>query len=282
VRKHLANLVDFAISFLDGVAKKLEKDWPRRTELGSFHQVDVKEAARKDIPLRYDSDSGYLGTSVNSGEILAHVSEYNKMIAIRRNGIYTAMTIPEKLFVDKGALYFGNAEKEELSKVLFTVVYREAETGYPYIKRCHIEQYINNRDYSLVPDGASILLFSTEANFDFTVVYEPKSRMKVKEEAFRASDFEEKGLKALGIRLAAKPAASAALGVSKLAAKAARAVEEAAGSEEPFPEAKTNLTRAKKAPKKGEAKVGLRAKAEAAAKAAAKKRAHAGKGTKKK
>jgi topoisomerase-4 subunit A len=291
VRKHLANLVDYAISFLDGVAKKLEKDWPRRTELGSFHQVDVKEAARKDIPLRYDADSGYLGTSVNSGEILAHVSPYDKVIAVRRNGIYTAMTIPEKLFVDKGVLYFGSAEKEELSKVLFTVVYREGETGFPYIKRCRIEQYINNRDYSLVPDGASILLFSIEADFDFTVVYEPKSRMKVKEEAFRASDFEEKGLKALGVRLASKAVASAALGVSKLAAKAARLAEEAAGAEELFPEAKTNLTRAKrapaksavkKAPKKGEAKVGLRARAEAAAKAAAKKRTPAGKGSKKK
>jgi hypothetical protein len=190
------------------------------------------------------------------------------------------MTVPEKLFVDKGLLYCGSAEKETLSAVLFTVVYRDGETGFPHIKRCRIEQYINNKDYFLVPDGAQILLFSTEEDFDFTVVYEPKPRMKVKEEAFSAGNFDEKGLKALGVRLAAKPASSAQIGVSKLAAKAARAAEAA----ELFPEAgagakakakaknsakaeQPRLTRATKVSKKPGAapKSGLRARAEAIA-----------------
>jgi len=290
-RKRLANLTEYAIAFLDGIVKRLEKDWKRRTEMTAFQAVDVKEAARKDLPLRYDSESGYFGTSVSSGEILHRVSAYDKVIVIRRNGIYTAMTIPEKFFVDKGVLYFGSAEREEMSAVLFTVVYRDGEQGFPHIKRCRIEQYINNRDYSLVPDGAQILLFSIEEDFEFTVVYEPKPRMKVKEEAFRASDFEEKGLKAQGVRLASKSAASAQVGISKLAAKAARVAEAA----ELFPEekpkkgakgrpkgkkaaksAKTKLTRATRTSSKPEAepKTGLRARAEAIAarqKAAAKK-----------
>jgi topoisomerase IV subunit A len=250
VRKHLANLTEFAVSFLDGIVKKLEKDWKRRTELTAFQAVDVKEAARKDLPLRYDPDSGYFGTSVSSGDILNRVSAYDKVVVIRRNGIYTAMTIPEKFFVDKGVLYFGSAEKEELSAVLFTIVYRDGEQGFPHIKRCRIGQYINNRDYSLVPDGAQILLFSIEEAFEFTVVYEPKPRMKVKEEAFRVSDFEEKGLKAQGVRLASKPAVSAQIGISKLAAKAARAAEAA----ELFPEEKP------KSGAKGRAKAGKSAK----------------------
>jgi topoisomerase-4 subunit A len=290
VRKHLANLVEYAVSFLEGVARKLEKDWPRRTELSSFRQVDVKEAARRDSPLRYDEATGYLGTSVSGGETLFHVSSYDKILAIRRSGVYTAMTVPEKLFVDKGMLYCGSAEKEELAKVLYTVVYRDGETGFPYIKRCRIEQYINNKDYFLVPDGAQILLFSTEEGFDFSVAYEPKPRMKVKEEAFSAGDFEEKGLKAQGVRLAAKPAASAQMGVSKLAAKAARAAE----AEELFHDAqlppkarakakaaakgaKPRLTRATKTARSDQPKApkgGLKARAEAIA---ARKKASAGK-----
>jgi topoisomerase IV subunit A len=284
VRKHLANLVDYAVSFLGDVVKKLEKDWPRRTELSGFQTVDVKEAARRDLPIRYDPETGYFGTSVSSGEILAHVSPYDKAIVIRHNGVYTAMTVPEKLFIDKGALYCGSAEKEELSKVLFTIVYRDGETGFPYIKRCRIEQYINNRDYQIVPDGAQILLFSTEEDFEFTVVYSPKPRMKVKEEAFSAGSYDEKGLKAQGVRLAAKEAASAALGVSKLAARAARAAVEAEAAEELFPEtragvkarakakasaqaAKSKLTRATRKAKQPEteAKSGLKARAEAIA-----------------
>ncbi len=198
VRKHLASLVEYAVAFLEGIVKRLEKDWPRRTELASFKQVDVKEAARKDLALHYDEASGYLGTSVSGGETRMHVSPYDKILAIRRNGVYTAMTVPEKAFVDKGLLYCGSAEKEELAKKVFTIVYKVAETGYPHIKRCRIEQYINNKDYILVPDGAQILLFSAEEDFEFTLVYAPKPRMKVKEEAFRVVDFEEKGTQGPG------------------------------------------------------------------------------------
>ena len=72
-RKHLANLVEYAVGFLDGIAKRLEKDWKRKTEITGFKQIDVKEVARKDLPLRYDAESGYFGTGVSSGEILHRV-----------------------------------------------------------------------------------------------------------------------------------------------------------------------------------------------------------------
>jgi topoisomerase-4 subunit A len=291
VRKHLAAIVEYAISFLEGIAKRLEKSWPRRTELSSFRQVDVKEAARRDLPLRYDEATGYLGTSVSGGETLLHVSSFDKIIAIRRSGVYTAMTVPEKLFVDKGLLFCGSAEKEELASHLFTVVYKDGQNGFPHIKRCRIEQYITNKDYFLVPDGAQLLLFSAEPSFEFTVVYEPKPRMKVKEEAFQASDFEEKGLKAQGVRIASKPAATALVGVTKLAKRAAAAAAAAERAEQLFPEAAakpgkggSKPGRPAKAPdskapkKKAKAapaqKTGLRARAEAIAakeKAAAKK-----------
>jgi len=234
IRKRLASLVDYAISYLEGVAKRLEPDWKRRTELASFSAVDVKEAARRDIALRYDAATGYLGTAVSGGETLFEVSTFDKVIAIRRNGVYTALTVPEKLFVDAGLLFCGSADKDELAKQLFTIVYKEPENGYPYIKRFRIETYINNRDYQLVPDGAQILLFSAEPDFSFTLTYAPKPRMKVKEEGFVASDFDEKGLKALGVRLAAKEAASADTGISKSAARAAAKAEREAAAEELF------------------------------------------------
>ncbi|HOX33166.1 MAG TPA: DNA gyrase subunit A, partial [Spirochaetales bacterium] len=290
VRKKLANLVDYAVSYLEAVAKRLEPEWKRRTELARFSSVDVKEAARRDLPLRYDGASGYLGTAVSGGETLFEVSPYDKVIAIRRNGVYTAMTVPEKLFVDQGLLYCGSADKERLAELLFTVVYREKESGYPYIKRCRIETYINNRDYQLVPDGAQILLFSTEADFSFTVAYAPKPRMKVKEEGFVASDYEEKGLKALGSRLASKEALSAELGISKAAARAAAAAEKAQAASELFPagrapslkkkaaEAKKSAAKAKPkakggraSPPKADSARGLRARAEAAKAKAGKK-----------
>jgi topoisomerase-4 subunit A len=42
--------------------------------------------------------------------------------------------------------------------------------------------------------------------FTFTVHYKPKPRLKVLQETFKAQDFNVRGLKAGGIRLAAKEA----------------------------------------------------------------------------
>ena len=281
VRKHLAALVEYAVAFLEGIAKRLEKEWPRRTELASFKQVDVKEAARKDLALRYDEATGYLGTAVSGGETRMHVSPYDKILAIRRNGVYTAMTVPDKVFVDKGLLYCGSAEKEELAKSVFTIVYKVAQTGFPHIKRCRIEQYINNKDYLLVPDGAQILLFSVEDDFEFTLVYAPKPRMKVKEEAFRAAAFEEKGLKALGVRLATKECTSAQLGITKLAKRAAAAADRAERAEELFPEAEAKGKGKGPARGKTASKVAAKSKAKPGRPKGSGKKAAAGETTRK-
>ncbi len=72
---------------------------------------------------------------------------------------------------------------------------------YASIKRCRIEQYILNRDYLIVPDGMEVLHVDTRQKFAFTLEYKPKPRVKTLEQTFRAQDYEEKGLKALGVRL---------------------------------------------------------------------------------
>lgn len=202
VEFHLAHLVDYAIDFLKTMAKRLEAAWPRRTRITSFSKIEAKEAARKDIALRYDEQSGYLGTAVSSGEKLMEVSSFDRILIVRRDGMYSVLPVPDKLFVDKGLQWATIAEKEIVQNTLLTVVYRAAKTGYPYIKRCRIESWILNRDYSLTPGGGELLLFSTEPDFEFNLKYLVKGRMRKAEENFRARNFPEKGLKAAGVRLA--------------------------------------------------------------------------------
>jgi len=119
------------------------------------------------------------------------------------------MDVPDRVFVDTGMWYCGFAEKEELSKILFTVIYRDTKTKYPYIKRSRIEGYILNRDYVFAPDNTEVLFVSTKAKFSFTVTYAPKPRIKKTEDVFKAEEFAEKGLKTLGVRLAVREALSA-------------------------------------------------------------------------
>jgi topoisomerase-4 subunit A len=129
--------------------------------------------------------------------------------------MYTVTDLPDKLFVGADAWWIGAADKEELSKTIFTIIYKEKETGYAYIKRCVIEGWIINKDYFLVPDGAVILHVDKRTKFTFSVKYVPKPRLKVLAEDFKAQDYSVRGLKAGGLRLAAKEVSKVSAGGKK-------------------------------------------------------------------
>ncbi len=205
ITKLLKNLKDYAVSVLDGILKKLpEEEFGRKTEITGFTKVDVKEAVTRDTPLRYDEETGYLGTAVTTGKEILRVTPYDRIFILRKSGTYTIMDVPDRVFVDTGMWYCGFAEKEALSKILFTVIYKDAKTKYPYIKRARVEGYILNRDYVFAAEAEEILFVSTKQKFSFTVKYVPKPRIKKTEDRFAVADYAEKGLKAQGVRLSSR------------------------------------------------------------------------------
>jgi topoisomerase-4 subunit A len=201
IKASLDNIVGFSISFLKGLIAKYAKSYPRKTELVSFEKVDVREVAQRNLKLRYDRDTGYLGYEAN-GNVLFDVSPYDRVLVIRKSGIYSVVNVPDKLFVDKGMLYCGFINKD----TVFTVVYKHPSNANPYIKRCKIEQFILQKTYWLVPEGSTVQLFSTEMDGSIAAEYKPKPHLRVLEEKFPLADFLVKGVKAQGVRLANKEA----------------------------------------------------------------------------
>lgn len=206
IREALASIVDYSIGFLEKMIEKYRGDYVRKTELVSLKKVDVREAAQRNLKLRYDKDSGYLGYAVNGNHLL-DVSQYDRVLVIRKSGAYSVIDAPEKLFVDKGMLYCDFIDKDQV----FNVVYRDEKTKFPYLKRCKIEQFILNKGYSIVPDGCTILKLSTDSDAIVNVEYKPKPKLKVLEETFMIKDFLIKGVKASGVRLANKEVKSVKL-----------------------------------------------------------------------
>ena len=205
VAKLLKNLVAYAISWLEETLQEVEPELAkRRTEIKKFSAVDVREVVKRDMSLRYDGKTGYLGTGISTGDELLQVTPYDRVLFIRKSGIYTVCQAPEKVFVDTGMWWCGFADRETLSKTLFTIVYRDPATKFCSIKRCRIEQFISNRDYPLVPEGMEVLHISTDKNFRFKLHYVEKPRIKIREEEFSASDYEEKGSRTLGVRLSVR------------------------------------------------------------------------------
>ncbi|MCM1322062.1 MAG: DNA topoisomerase IV subunit A [Bacteroides sp.] len=205
IAKLLKDLTAYAISYLDGILANLDEETTRRrTRIVGIAAVDAREVVKRDTPLRYDEKSGYLGTAVSSGTDILKVSPYDRVFILRKTGTYSVVDVPDKLFVGGGLWFCCLAEKEELSKHLFTVLYKDPATGYAYIKRCRVTQYIMNRDYLIVPDGMEVLHIDTREKYSFALMYVKKPRQKTEKEIFRVQDFEEKGLKTLGVRLAAR------------------------------------------------------------------------------
>ncbi len=212
INKLLKHIVEYAISYLDGIEGKLDsKNIKRRTTVTNIKTVDVKSVVRRDTPLKYNADSGYLGTAVPGGEEIMKITPFDRIIYVRKSGIYTVTEAPSKVFVGPELRYCGFADKDSLAKILFTVIYRDPKTQFVYVKRCKVGGYIMNRDYFFAPDGMEVLFVETKKDFKFKLNYVKKPKMKVLKESFKASDFSEKGVKAQGVRVAAKEVQSVEL-----------------------------------------------------------------------
>lgn len=209
IEGYLKNIIAYATGFLDSLIQKVKANeelgkGKRKTKVGSFEKVDMKEVVKRDQELRYDSATGYLGTAVSGGQVAAEVSSFDRILVIRHNGTYSVIDVPDKVFVDKNAWWIGIADKEVLSKTVFTILYKEKESGFPYIKRCVIEGWILGKEYSLVPPEAQVLHVDRRDKFSLVAYYTPKPRLKITKETFKAQDYLVKGLKAGGVRLASK------------------------------------------------------------------------------
>lgn len=205
INKLLKHIVEYAISYLDGIEAKLEPAmFKRMSTLTNIKTVDVKTVVKRDTPLKYNEKDGYLGTQVSGGVELMRITPFDRILYVRKSGIYSVTEAPDKVFVGPELRYCGFADKDSLSKILFTIIYRDPETQYAYVKRCKIAAYIMNRDYFFAPDGMEVLHVDTRKNFTFELNYVKKPKMKVFTEKFKAQDYLEKGLKALGVRVTAK------------------------------------------------------------------------------
>ena len=196
IGRTLENIIDHAVDYLQGLIDKYRAQFPRRTEIVSFEKVDVRQAAKREYSLCYDKKTGYLGYAIDGTKQL-DVSTYDRVLVVRKDGTYSVVDVPDKLFVGQGMLYCGFVDKD----LIFNVLYKDAK-GYGLIKRCRIDQFILNRAYSFVPEDGKLLKFTTDSSREIALEYKPKPRLRILHEQFALADYPVRGLRAGGIRLA--------------------------------------------------------------------------------
>ncbi|MGM0431741.1 MAG: DNA topoisomerase IV subunit A [Spirochaetota bacterium] len=201
---HLDHIVDYALDSIASFKRTEGYGSKRNTSIVAFDKVDVREAANRDLTVKYNTSTGYLGYGVREGNEQCKVSQYDRILVVKKNGTYFVTDTTDKLFVGKGMRFCCLADKSELEKIVFTLVYRDKATHLIYVKRFQIQQFITNRTYELLPEGAKLLKLSTREDAELFVQYKPKKRLKVLEESFPFSDFLVKSVRANGVRLTAK------------------------------------------------------------------------------
>ncbi len=198
IKKHLDSIIPYAIAFIEGLVDKYRDQFPRRTEIVEIKRVDARSAANRNLKLCYDKKTGYLGHQIN-GTFLFDVSLYDSVLAIRKDGTYSVIQVPDKLFVGKGLLHCGLVDKD----LIFSIVYKD-KAGISYIKRCTIDKFILGRSYDLVPAECKLLKLTTDPDKKIALDYKPKPRLRKLNEVFPIGQYPVRGLRAGGIRLSTK------------------------------------------------------------------------------
>jgi topoisomerase-4 subunit A len=210
VAKQLGNMKRTSIAHLRDLIARHGKDWPRRTRLGAFQEVDKKAVARPTLRVSYDAQSGFFGTAVKGDRFVMNLSEYDLILAVSDDGSYRILPPPEKQLATGTLLHCAPFDPEQ--GAAFTVVYRDRQR-LAFGKRVRIRSFIRGKEYQLVKDkaGRIDLLLALDAVGTLQLRFAAKKRQRVHEATFDLDDVPETGVAARGTRLAAKPVAAVKL-----------------------------------------------------------------------
>lgn len=197
VEKNLKGLNGYTIRYLKNLIKKYKDSYPRRTEIKTFKEIEVRELTASELDIKHDPETQFAGTGVK-GDSLLKCSSLDKLIFVWGDGRYQMMPPPEKLFVDGNLQYCAIFDRDRE----MTCVYTHQRAT--YIKRFTFGGCIMNRDYQLAPEGSKILLFQEGCPEEIYVRYRPAKNQRIHQQMFKTKNLLVKGAKAKGNRLTTK------------------------------------------------------------------------------
>ena len=202
-RKHLKNLIQFAIRHLEALLEKYGKQYPRLTTKSARHEeVDVKAVAFKAFKVSYDRESGYIGYKVSGEEFKLECTKFDKLLFVFEDGTYKVTELPEKHFVGPDLFYCGLPDREQV----FTCAYTDRNAS--YLKRFKFGGTILNKVYSCIPEKSRILFFEPKTPKLLYIRYKPAPHQKISQQTCDPNEIEVKSPKTLGRQLSIKDISS--------------------------------------------------------------------------
>ena len=194
IEYNLAHIKKYAINCLSELEDMLDRDaYRRKTEISSFQTLNVRQVAVRNMDIRYDQETGYLGTNVKTGESLLKVSPFDKVFYMKPNGEYRVVAVQDKVFIGtEGIFYINYGDKELISKEIFTVIYRDRirDKNVYQIKRFRISAFTTDKMYSVVSgEKAKVKKMSLWPSAIISMKFKPGYGYKIMEDTARFADF---------------------------------------------------------------------------------------------
>jgi topoisomerase-4 subunit A len=197
VEKNLKSLTAYATRYLKELIKKYKDQYPRRTKVNTFGEIEIRELTATELHIQHDMESHFVGTGVK-GESVLKCSSLDKLIFVWDDGRYQMMPPPEKLFVDGNLLYSAIFDRDREMTCVYTT---DRET---YVKRFTFGGTIMNRDYQIAPEGSKIIYWQEGCPDELYLRYRPAKGQRIHQQFFKLKDLAVKGSKTKGNRLTTK------------------------------------------------------------------------------
>lgn len=205
VEKHLKNTKKYAIDHLRKLITKFGAEYPRKTKIKAIEEIDRRAIETKDIKMKYDLESGFIGTKVpNASEFTC--TNFDKILVLTKDGTYKVINIPEKQYIEN-LMWVGVADK----KTVLNVLYKEPKTANVWLKRFVVDKFILDKSYRFLEEGAELELFSidSDAKVEFQFKGAARKAAKGKGKPSRKSSGKSAQLDLFDTDLSEEPSAKA-------------------------------------------------------------------------
>lgn len=206
---HLANLVDYTITYFEGLKQRYGKDRQRRTEIRPFDVIQARNVAIANARLYVNRAEGFLGTSLKKDEFVAECSDLDDIIAFTRRGIMKIVKVGEKVYVGKDIIHVAVFQKSD-DRMTYNMIYTDGATGVAYAKRFNVSGITRDKEYDLTKgaDKSKVNYFSVNPNGEaelITLVLSPNSSARNKVFDFYFEELDIKGRSVLGNQVTKYP-----------------------------------------------------------------------------
>lgn len=148
VNHDLANLIDYAVAYYEGLLKKYGKGRERKTEIKTFEVIEAKLVAMANTKLYANREEGFIGTGLKKDELLFECSDLDDIIVFTKRGMVKVVKVAEKTFIGKDILHVAVFQKND-ERTTYNMIYSDGQGGVSYAKRFNITGVTRDKEYDL-------------------------------------------------------------------------------------------------------------------------------------